>query len=93
MSKFSSELAEELYARASEGFTAESTGSVHELGWFGLFFNDSENGEGFGGHILREDNYGFVTVESYESETELVREWSNIEDDCERFYDDWSSDV
>jgi len=61
--KFSSDLAEQLYGETPD----EQSGSVEELGWFGLFKKEQA--------ILTEDSQGFVDVEQFSTETDLNECW------------------
>lgn len=80
----SGELGEFLYDLDAD----EETGSVQENGtWFGLF-----NGVSFEGQqvyaILSEDSQGFVDVEEFPDEEELLQAWREVEDEVSGFYDD-----
>jgi hypothetical protein len=61
--KFSSDLAEQLYGETPD----EQSGSVEELGWFGLFKKERA--------ILTEDSQGFVDAEQYSTNEKLQEVW------------------
>tara|TARA_B100000745_G_C19978012_1_gene331214 strand:- start:301 stop:516 length:216 start_codon:yes stop_codon:yes gene_type:complete len=61
--KFSSDLAEQLYGETPD----EQSGSVDELGWFGLFRKERV--------ILTEDSQGFVDAEQFSTPEEMRECW------------------
>ena len=61
--KFSSDLAEQLYGETPD----ETSGSVEELGWFGLFKKERA--------ILTEDSQGFVDAEEFSTNEKLLEVW------------------
>lgn len=62
----------------------EETGTVDELGWFGLVRHDGRPG----GLVLTQDEQGFRHVWETDSDDELDQRWSEITDEYERFYQD-----
>lgn len=84
--KFDCKLAEILYSQASDGFATEQLGDAETFGWYGLFLKNPEQGEGYGGTIIREDSQGFVDVwfEST-SDKDINDEWHTLEREYELF--------
>jgi len=79
MSKFGSELAEQLYAISLDGGQDDEIGSVQEAGWFGLFLLEKA--------ILVEDNQGFVDAWEFDSIPKTYAEWQSVEKQYEMFYE------
>ena len=61
--KYNSDLAERLYEETPD----EQSGSVDELGWFGLFREEKA--------ILTQDSQGFVDAEQFDSDEKLQEVW------------------
>jgi hypothetical protein len=61
--KYSTDLAERLYEETPD----EQSGSVDELGWFGLFREEKA--------ILTQDSQGFVDVEQFDTDEKLQEVW------------------
>lgn len=58
-----------LYLVSLDGFTDEWTGDVETFGYF----------ERIGRHILDHDNFGFVSVTSYQTEVEAVEAFQTLD--------------
>lgn len=80
MSKFNSGLAERLHELSLHGGQDDDTGSVDELGWFGLFNREQV--------ILEEDGQGFVTAHTFDSLPELNEAWEGVVDDYDKYWTD-----
>jgi|TARA_R110000765_G_scaffold169999_4_gene274955 hypothetical protein len=61
--KYSSDMAERLFQETPD----EQAGSVHELGWFGMFREEKV--------ILTEDSQGFVDAEQFDTDEKLQEVW------------------
>lgn len=78
MGKFSSELAERLYALSLDSAQDETIGASDELGWYARF--NAERA------ILGEDSQGFVDAEQFETDELLDVSWLAIVDEYAGFY-------
>jgi hypothetical protein len=77
-----------------DGFCCEETGSVDELGWYGMLtFSATAHcdcpalNRAYGA-ILNQDSQGFKSVELYDNETQLNTAWYDIEQAYSEFYGD-----
>lgn len=62
----------------------EETGSVDELGWFGLVRHEGRPG----GLVLSQDEQGFHYVWETDSSAELDERWTTVNEEYSRFYDE-----
>lgn len=97
--KFSLEIDAAVYDASLEGGADEEIGDVETTGWYGILrgaidppADATPEEKAFlaaqAGAIISEDSQGFVSVEYYESETELEDAWSDIQDEIGELMDE-----
>jgi hypothetical protein len=84
--KFEGETYIAKYLYEHSEFLDEDMGSVDELGWYGRF-SGKLKGRGPFHVIISENSQGFVGGEFFATERELMRAWSGIEQEYERFWE------
>jgi len=82
--KFSSHRAERLYGETLESFQDEDLGDS-DWGWFALFKIEQA--------ILNVDSQGFVSVDVYEDDTEMTRQWEELSEAWEQYNDEDEEDA
>ena len=81
--EFANQIDENTYEAVLEGFHSAETGSVYENGtWYGLVDHVGE----YAGAIVSEDSQGFVHVDYFKTQQELVDTWLAIANEVEEWY-------
>jgi hypothetical protein len=94
MGKFDNDMDAYIYGLSLDGCDEECGDSVDGTGWYGLVVGnlaDADRAEfaelssedqtelaGYAGAIIGEDTQGFVSVEYFETETELRETWAQV---------------
>ena len=76
--------AELLYEISMNGNNDKEIGG--EMGWYGLLLNTGIPGAEYA--IISEDNDGFFSYRPFDNEEEARKDWTEIEEEYETFYED-----